>query len=138
MVRVLLGLGLFAVLFGTFALAETLTHEEGHMSAARYREVTLLHAIVPACFLAISGLAVARRGNAVAALPGLVHDESARAATTLARPWLSPLLLGAVSLRVLRERLCFRYSFRAMLYLVVPPLAWVGAAIVERGVEQFF
>jgi len=25
---------------------------------------------------------------------------------------------------------------RAVLYLIVPPLAWVGAAIVERGVEQ--
>jgi hypothetical protein len=27
---------------------------------------------------------------------------------------------------------------RALLYLVVPPLAWVGAAIVERGMDQFF
>jgi len=27
---------------------------------------------------------------------------------------------------------------RALFYLVVPPLAWVGAAIVERGVDQLF
>ena len=27
---------------------------------------------------------------------------------------------------------------RAIFYLVVPPLAWVGAAIVEKGVDQFF
>ncbi len=31
-----------------------------------------------------------------------------------------------------------RVFSRAMLYLVVPPLAWVGAAIVERGVDQLF
>ena len=31
-----------------------------------------------------------------------------------------------------------RLVSRALLYLVVPPLAWVGAAIVERGVEQVF
>ena len=27
---------------------------------------------------------------------------------------------------------------RAAFYLIVPPLAWVGAAIVEKGVDQFF
>ncbi len=31
-----------------------------------------------------------------------------------------------------------RLISRVLLYLIVPPLAWVGAAIVERGVDQFF
>ncbi len=95
MVRVLLGLGLFAALFGIFTLAETLVHAEGYMSAARYRDVTLLYAMVPAYFLAISGRVVARRGNALSALEVLVQDESARAAAAPAKPWFWPLLLGA-------------------------------------------
>ena len=31
-----------------------------------------------------------------------------------------------------------RIFSRAMLYVVVPPLAWVGPAFVEKGLDQFF
>ena len=74
-------------------------------------------------------MAIDRQLAELAGVPPATPEASARLETLLAhrdrlravRTW--PLSTGLIS--------------RVLLYLVIPPLAWAGAAVVERMVDRF-
>lgn len=87
MLRVSLGAGLFILLFGCFTLAAFAGDELSFMSRDRYRDVTLLYALIPAYLLALSGLIAERRQAAVVALASMRGDPGVTIGDPTAWRW---------------------------------------------------
>ncbi len=94
MTRLLSGLGLIVVLYGLFSLAGMVWGTGGYMSEARYGDMTLLYALVPGYFLAISSLVDRRRDLAAETLERLMRIEARGETVVPSKPWLWSLMLG--------------------------------------------